>query len=137
MQAALVLRSLAIGAATGLRTMAGPAAAARGTRWARVLPLLALGELIVDKLPATPARTIPAGLAARAIGGALAGGAVAKAGGGSRALGVAVGVAGAIGAAYAGAAYRRAATRYVPALIAALIEDGLAIALARAVAKRS
>ncbi len=117
--------------------MVGPAAAARRTGWSRVLPLLALGELIVDKLPQTPARTMPPGLAVRAIGGALAGGSIAKAGGGNRAIGILAGLAGALGASYAGAAYRKAASRYVPPLVAALAEDGLAILLARSVANRS
>ncbi len=39
--------------------------------------LMALGELILDKLPATPDRTDPPGLAARAISGAISGAALA------------------------------------------------------------
>jgi uncharacterized membrane protein len=119
MQTALPIRSFAIGAATGLRTMSGPTAVGMGTGWGRILPLLALGELIADKLPSTPSRTIPAALAARMAGGALAG------------------IAGAVGAAYAGSAYRKFASRYVPPIIAALLEDGVAIAVARAAANRS
>ncbi len=38
---------------------------------------MALGELIVDKLPSTPDRTDPPGLAARAVSGAVSGGALA------------------------------------------------------------
>jgi uncharacterized membrane protein len=134
MQTTLPIRSFAIGAATGLRTMSGPAAVAGRAGWGRVLPLLALGELIVDKLPQTPLRTMPAGLAARAIAGAFAGRAVAVAAGKNGVAGTVAGVAGAIAAAYAGAAYRGAASRYVPPFLCALLEDGVSIVVARAAA---
>jgi uncharacterized membrane protein len=136
MTSSLVLRSLGVGAATGLRSMAGPTLVNR-TGWGRLLPILAIGELIVDKLPQTPSRTIPTALAIRAIGGALAGSSITNAAGKGRIWGALAGLAGAIGASYAGAAYRKAATRFVPPVVAALIEDGVAFGLATAVAKRS
>jgi uncharacterized membrane protein len=43
--------------------------------------LLAAGELIVDKLPSTPSRANPAGLAARCLSGALAGACIFNANG--------------------------------------------------------
>ena len=134
----LPIRSFAIGAATGLRSMTGPAAALSGNAGlGRLLPLLALGEFIVDKVPAVPARTIAPALVVRAIGGAIAGRAVAVAAGRNVVVGALAGIAGAVGAAYAGAAYRGVATRYVPAVVAGLLEDGVAIVIARTAAKRS
>jgi uncharacterized membrane protein len=137
MPTSIPFRSFAIGAATGLRSMTGPAAVAGSSGWGRVLPFLALGELIVDKLPKVPARTIPPALAVRLIGGGLAGRSIASAAGRNLLLGTLAGVAGAAGASYVGAAYRAYASRYIPAVVAALLEDGVAIALARAAAKRS
>jgi len=137
MPTSIPFRSFAIGAATGLRSMTGPAAVAGSAGWGRILPFLALGELVVDKLPAVPARTIPPALAVRAIAGALAGRAVAAAAGRNLLAGTIAGVAGAVAASYAGAAYRSFAGRHVPPMLAALLEDGAAIALARAAANRS
>jgi len=42
------------------------------------LKIAAVGELIADKLPFVPARTMPAGLAARIISGGLSSMAVSK-----------------------------------------------------------
>jgi len=137
MQTSLPFRSFAIGAATGLRSMTGPAAVAGSAGWGRVLPFLALGELIVDKLPQVPVRTIPPALAIRVIGGGLAGRSIAAAAGRNLVVGMLAGAAGAAGASYAGAAYRSYAARYMPAVVAALLEDGAAILLARVAAKRS
>jgi uncharacterized membrane protein len=137
MQTSIPFRSFAIGAATGLRSMTGPAAVAGSAGWGRILPLLALGELVVDKLPAVPARTIPPALAVRAIAGALAGRALSAAGGGNLIAGTVAGAVGAVAGSYAGTAYRDFAGRHMPPMLAALLEDGAAIALARAAANRS
>lgn len=132
------LRALGIGAATGLRTLSGPSAVFRGARWGGILPLLGLGELIVDKLPATPVRTRPAGLLARAVGAACAAGALASRNGLSFSAGAAIGIGGALAAAYAGAAYRAAAAETgVPDHVAAALEDLAAYALALAMAGRA
>jgi uncharacterized membrane protein len=131
MTAQPLLRSLGVGAATGLRTMTGPAFAFAATsgRWTWLLRAAALGEYIVDKLPATPPRTQPLGLAARAVAAALAGASVA--GKDERFPGATCGIASAIASAYAGVAYRNwCAARKLPPIAAALLEDGLAIALA-------
>ncbi len=130
----IALRSLAAGAVSGLRSTLGPTAAFHGERWNRILPALALGELIADKLP-VPSRTFAPALVVRAIAGALAGAALAGESDGDRWIGGALGAAGAIGFSYAGAAYRERASRYIPGFIAALIEDGVAIGLARAVSQ--
>jgi uncharacterized membrane protein len=137
MQTSLPIRSFAVGAASGLRTMAGPTAVTGRAGWGRIMPLLALGEMVVDKLPATPSRTIPVALVARMAGGALAGRSVAAAGGRNLIVGTLAGIAGAVGAAYVGEAYRRIASRYVPEFVCALLEDGVAIAVARRAANRS
>ena len=108
MTASNAFRAFGIGAATGLRSMTGPAFAFadRAGNWNWALRATAVAEYVVDKLPNTPSRTQPAGLAVRAIAAAIA-------------------------AAYLGAAYRQAcAKRDLPPLAAALAEDGLAIALA-------
>jgi len=84
-----------------------------------------------------PARTTPPALAVRAIVGSLAGRSVALSAGTSAVVGAVVGLAGAIGASYAGVAYRKFAARYVPPAAAALLEDGVAILIARTVASRS
>jgi uncharacterized membrane protein len=130
----IAFRSLAAGAVSGLRSTLGPTAAFHGERWNRILPALALGELIADKLP-VPARTIPPALAIRAIAGAVAGAALAGDAERDRWLGGALGALGAIGFSYAGAAYRERASRYVPNVVAALIEDGVALGLARAISQ--
>ena len=131
MNAQNALRSFGVGAATGLRTMTGPAFAFsdRSGNWNWFFRAAAVGEYVADKLPNTPARTMPIGLAARAVAAAFAGGSVA--GKDDRLLGAACGVAGAMLTAYLGIAYRRAcADRKIPAVAAALAEDGFAIALA-------
>jgi len=132
----IALRSLAAGAASGLRSTLGPTAAIKDSRWSRILPALALGELIADKLP-VPSRTMPVALAVRALAGAAAGASIVgkAADDRDRWIGGALGALAAIGFSYAGAAYRERASRYVPSFVAALVEDGVAISLARAVSK--
>lgn len=134
-----ILRSLTVGAATGLRTMTGPATAfavRKNGDWNWPVLLGALGEYIVDKLPSTPSRTRPLGLAARAIAASFAAASVAECDE-ERWLCAALGIAAAMGSAFAGEAYRaEAARRKVPAFLAALLEDGTAIALARAAVPR-
>jgi uncharacterized membrane protein len=125
------VRSIGVGAATGLRTMTGPAFAFAATsgRWAWLLCAAAVGEYIVDKLPATPARTQPLGLAGRAVSAAFSGASVA--GEDERLLGATSAVAAAMASAYAGVAYRHwCAARKFPPIASALVEDSLAIALA-------
>ncbi len=68
----------ALGAASGARTFAGAAALALRGRpqsgWARAaILLLAAGEAVGDKLPMTPPRTEPPGLAGRFVAGAAVG----------------------------------------------------------------
>ncbi len=118
--------------------MTGPAMTAGDNDVLRRLAgALALAELVVDKLPQTPSRTIPPALIARAIAGAVSARAVTGEKN-DRYLAMALGAAAAVGAAYAGAAFRGAlAKRHVPALAGALLEDGVAIGLGYYVSPRS
>ncbi len=93
------------------------------------LAALAAGELIADKLPGTPARTIPPALAFRALSGGYAGRSVARSLAADGRAGAIAGAAGAIAAAYLGMALRSAIVRAtrLPDPIVALGEDALAI----------
>ena len=90
----------------------------------RAVLVAAAAEIIGDKLPSTPARTEPIGLIGRIASGTFCGR-------------VAAGNAGAlVGAATSAAATfgfyeaRKAASARMPALLAALLEDAIAIGLA-------
>jgi uncharacterized membrane protein len=135
-----------IGLFAGLRSLTPPAAVAWAVHlgWLKlarplsligslpaviILTLLALGELIVDKLPNTPNRTAPLGLIARIVTGALTGGCVAVGGGQSAFVGAALGLIGGTVGCFAG---YQARTRLVkslrqPDLYVALLEDLVAI----------
>ena len=89
--ALVLLLALLIGVVAGLRSLTAPAVVAWGAflgwidlhgTWASwvanlitviVLSVLAVGELVGDKLPKTPARTAPPGFAARIVMGGFAG----------------------------------------------------------------
>lgn len=143
----VLVLALLIGVADGLRSMTPPAVVAWSAhrQWItlRDTPLafmastaavvvtivLALVELVGDKLPSTPARTAGLGLVSRIALGGLSGAAVAAAGVQSLALGAALGAAGGIIGAFAG---YQARTRLVRALdapdfVVALVEDAIAI----------
>lgn len=122
-----------LGTAAGLRSMTpGGVLALRGafgdSPLTKVLPVLAAGELVGDKLPVTPPRSAPGPLFGRAAAGALLG---------FRRGGAQAGVAGAacaIVAAYGGQhtrAWVGEKTGASPILIA-VVEDALAVALALA-----
>jgi uncharacterized membrane protein len=137
-----------IGVIGGLRTMTAPAvvAWAANRHWINlhtsplafmgstaavaVFTLLALGELVIDKLPSTPNRTRLAGLIGRTVLGGLSGAGVAVAGSQSIAPGAILGVAGAITGAFAGYEVRKRLVRAlkVPDFVIALLEDAVAIA---------
>jgi uncharacterized membrane protein len=97
-----------------------------------VFTLLAIIELVLDKLPTTPARTAPVGLIARIVLGGASGLALATGAGMTVSLPLAGVIAsiGAIAGAFAGYHVRRAAVSkaHVPALVAAIAEDAVAIA---------
>jgi uncharacterized membrane protein len=92
--------------------------------------LLAVVELIADKLPKTPPRTAPPGLIARIVFGGLCGVAIAISAGGSLIIAAVVGVIGALFGTFAGYKIRHAliVRGHLPDLAVALIEDVIAIA---------
>jgi len=67
---------------------------------ADTLKFLSMGELVMDKLPSTPNRIKPAGLAFRCLSGALAGASINKATGGKVLAGALLGGAAAIASTY-------------------------------------
>ena len=134
-----------LGAVAGLRTMTAPAAvswaAALGvlkltgtplaflgamvTPW--ILTALAAGELVVDKLPKTPSRKVPVSFGARILTGGFAGAAVGLSAGALLPC-LVLGVAGAVAGTYGGAAARGALARaFGRDLLAALVEDVVAV----------
>lgn len=109
---------------TGLSFLARPAAL-------YIFVVLAIGELVADKLPFTPPRIQAGPLAVRFLLGALCASALAVAAGMPWVFPAAVGGASAIVGAYAGYWVRRTITsRAVKDLPIALVEDATAILLA-------
>jgi uncharacterized membrane protein len=92
--------------------------------------LLAVVELIADKLPKTPARTAPPGLIARIVFSGLCSAALAISAGGSLIIAAIVGVIGALFGTFSGYNIRHALVvrGHLPDLPVALIEDVIAIA---------
>lgn len=95
-----------------------------------ILTLLAVGELVNDKLPKTPARTAPPAFIARIVIGALAGACIAAGGGQGAILGAVLGAIGAVAGTFGG---YKARTGLVKALgtrdiYIALLEDIVAVA---------
>jgi uncharacterized membrane protein len=140
------ISAASIGAVSGLRSMSGPAVVAQAARshridlrgtplaWLgsghalRTSALLAVGELVVDKLPSTPDRLNPASLIVRTLSGALCGYAIcgresSKLEKWGSAL---VGATAALAASWAGSSFRR--NTKLPKIAAALAEDAVAMA---------
>ena len=124
------LAAALLGKSAGSRTFTPEAVlAARGRLAASpqirgAIVVAALGELIADKLPSTGARTQPVPFIGRIASGALCG----RIADGSRGalLGAATSAAATLGFYEA----RKAASARMPALLAALLEDAIAIGLA-------
>jgi uncharacterized membrane protein len=91
--------------------------------------VLAIVEIITDKLPSTPSRTAPVGLIARFICGALSGACIGVSTGQSPAPGAILGAAGGVAGAFAGHQWRTGLVRAlkVPDFVIALLEDAIAI----------
>jgi uncharacterized membrane protein len=142
------LLSFLLGCVDGLRSLTAPAIvcwAARfgwlhfaGTKFAfiahrstlTVFTLLAIVELVLDKLPNTPARTAPVGLIARIVLGGASGLALATGAGISVSLAGVIASIGAIAGAFGGYHIRRAVVlkTHLPDLVVAIAEDAIAIA---------
>ena len=143
----VLLLCFLIGCVAGLRSMMAPAiiCAAAYLRWIHLdgtplswmntmvalclFTLFAIGELVADKLPKTPARTAPVGLIARAVTGALSGAALSLSGGKGLVPGALLGAAGGIVGAFAGYHIRRGLVLQtkLPDFVVAVVEDLLAI----------
>jgi uncharacterized membrane protein len=140
-------RALALGAISGLRFASGPAfvsrAASRGymdlgdtplaflgsPRLSKLLALIELGEIIGDKLPATPSRTALPPLLGRAASGGLVGAAAFVSADRRAAMGVLLGSAAAVAAAFAGERLRAllGSKTGLPDTVVALAEDGVVL----------
>jgi len=138
--------ALPIGVVCGLRSMTGPAVVSWAARlgWLHlegtpvaflgspaapwILTVMAIGELIADKLPNTPSRKAPLGFTARVASGALCGGAVC-APFGRLVEGVIFGVIGAVVGTLGGYEARKRLVRAIGGkdLPIALLEDAVAI----------
>lgn len=139
--------AFAIGIVSGMRSLTAPAVSAwaahrnwlnlAGSRLAfmgstaavAIFTVLAIAELIADKLPSTPSRTEPVGLIARILCGALSGACVGVSAGGSIAPGAFLGAAGGIAGAIPGYQWRTGLVKAlkVPDFAVALLEDAIAI----------
>jgi uncharacterized membrane protein len=143
-----------IGAVSGLRSFTGPAIVSEAAHlkvlkldktplaWlasgnaAKTSIALAVGELIADKLPFIPARTKAPSLAVRFVAGALCGAAVAgKRKRNEQIIGAMVGGTAALAAAFAGYQYRKHVK--LPGILAALLEDTLAVSAGTAIVARA
>jgi uncharacterized membrane protein len=94
-----------------------------------VFTLLALLEIVNDKLPKTPPRTAPSSFGARLVTAAWSGAALAIAGGVALIGGIVAGVIGAVVGTYGGYFARTGAVKatHAPDFVIALIEDLIAV----------
>ena len=142
------LKVVGLGAVSGLRSMSGPASVARAARDGRIslegtrlsflasprvatlLTVLQAGEIVGDKLPATPSRTSLPPLLGRAGSGALVGAAVS--GGGRSVAGALIGAGSAVAAAFAGEQLRGIIGQKTgsPDTLLAVVEDAIVLTAA-------
>ena len=93
------------------------------------LTLLAIGELVNDKLPKTPSRLVPPQFLARIVTGALCGLAIGLSRNGMI-IGLMAGIAGAVAGTFGGAKARGFLARtFGRDLLAALLEDAVALGI--------
>ena len=113
----------------GWMTLQGPLSWIGSTPAVVILSLLALAELVVDKLPTTPRRTAPPGLIARIVTGGAAGACVAAADAQSAILGGFLGVVGGIAGCFGSYQARTRLTKALgtPDFVVAVLEDLVAI----------
>jgi uncharacterized membrane protein len=142
--------AVGIGMIAGLRSLTAPAVVAWGAHlgWLNlhgsplafmgsitavtIFSMLAIGELIADKLPNIPKRTAPAPLSARIITGGLCGACLCAGAGKPLVAGALLGGAGGVASAFLGYEIRkRLVTNLdIKDFVVAVCEDLLAIALA-------
>jgi uncharacterized membrane protein len=142
-----LLFAFLIGFFAGLRSLTAPATTAWAVRqgWLKlegplaligsipsvaIFTLLAIVELVTDKLPRTPSRTSPPGLIARIVTGALTGACVAAGGGQGIPVGALLGAAGGVVGCFGGyqARARLVKALGVPDIYVALLEDLVTVA---------
>jgi uncharacterized membrane protein len=141
------LLALLIGVIAGLRSLTAPAVVSWAARigWLHlentwlafmgfaytpdIWTVLAIGELIADKLPNTPSRKAPPGFIARILTGALCGAAIGASGNAIPA-GLCLGVVGAVAGTFGGYEVRVRLVKAIGGkdLPIALLEDAVAIA---------
>lgn len=121
-----LLASFIFGMVAGLRVFTGEAVlfGLRGGMAGIVFPVFAAGEYVADALPQIPARTTIGPMLIRCASGAFMGWTAA------RAAGAALGLIGALAGTFGGYRMRMWLITKAGAFPAALIEDGIAIALA-------
>lgn len=145
-----------IGTVAGMRSMTAPAIISRLAGAAgvavdktgvdflespiipRVMSVLAIGEVIADKLPFIPSRIAPFPLVTRALSGATSGAVLCASKKRSPVLGAIFGAAGAVAGSYAAYALRKRIVKslHVPDTIVAVAEDALAIGTGTMVASK-
>lgn len=142
----VLLYCFLLGSVTGLRSMMGPALVCWGIHlgWLTVagspllflghpisltvFSLLAVGELVGDKLPQIPNRIDPGPLVARMVFGGMSGWVLALSGHASVVAGVICASVGAVAGAYAGFHIRRVITRRgAKDFVVAIVEDVIAV----------
>ena len=128
-------KTLAVGALTGMRSMAGAAALAaeRGGPMAGFVGLMAGGEMIADKTSFVGNRTDAAPLIGRAVLGAVVGGIIAHEEDANVVLGALLGASAAVVVAHLAFQVRKRVP--LPNVAAGLAEDALVVALGSAVAQ--
>jgi len=148
----MLLLSFLIGFFAGLRSLTPPAVTAWAAHlgWLKlerpfslvgsmgsviILSLLAVAELVADKLPKTPNRTAAVGLSARILTGAFTGACI---GANSAIFGAVLGIAGALAGTYIGYKARTGIVKALaaPDIFIALAEDLIAIGGSLFVASR-
>ena len=140
--------ALGIGVVAGLRSLTAPAVVAWGahlswlnlhgsplafmgsTTAVAILSVLAIGELIADKLPMIPKRTAPAPLMARVVTGGLCGACLCATVEKSLLAGALLGGMGGIVGAFLGYRIRRRLDLNFKDLVVAICEDVVAVGLA-------
>jgi uncharacterized membrane protein len=142
-----LLFAFLIGFFAGLRSLTAPAAMAWAVYlgWLKlerplaligslpavvIFTLLAVVELVADKLPQTPSRTAPPGLIARIVMGGLTGACIAAGGTQRMFLGATVGIVGGVVGCFAGYQVRKGLVKTlgVRDFYIAVVEDLVAIA---------
>jgi uncharacterized membrane protein len=142
------LFALGIGIVAGLRSLTAPAVAAwaahldwlnlhgspfafmESTAAVAIFSLLAIGELVADKLPMIPKRTSPAPLMARIATGGLCGACLCAAAEISLIAGALLGGIGSIVGAFLGYGIRRRLDLHIKDPVVAFCEDVVAVGLA-------